>query len=70
MIRILMLTSEDFIDPPPANQWKWAAKLKSGRDLQVLCQDAEIVVYNGNVALNRYGEINVPFSLDMVQDRQ
>lgn len=66
MIRILILTSDDFIDPPPDNQWKWTAKLKDGRTLHDVCLEPDIVVYNGNVALNRYGDINVPFSLDML----
>lgn len=64
MKKVLILTTEDFINPDQMQQPFYTWEFKNGRKMSEFEHDIDVLILNGQYILNRFGEINKPATLE------
>lgn len=64
MKKVLILTTDDFINPEQIQQpfYKW--EFKNGRKMSEFEAEIDVLILNGQYILNRFGATNKPATLE------
>lgn len=64
MKKVLILTTEDFINPEQMQQPFYLWEFKNGRKMCEFEYEIDVLILNGQYILNRFGEINKNATLE------